>query len=497
MNARTLIVAALASAVFLGLAWRFRDHQVDDAFISFRYAQNLADGHGVVFNPGERVEGYTNFLWVVLLSAGLELGLSPETLSRLLGLASAVGIIAVVARAASKLKLSPATIWIAPAMLAVSPQLAVWATGGLETTFYAFLLTLGVCRLAEELEIGTPTIATALIFALAALTRPEGALVAGVMSAVLLVQLAPTAAGRRAWVRWTGAFLVVFLSYFFWRWQYYGFLLPNTFYAKVDTGGSQIVRGLRYLSAFGAAIGPWLVLPLVGLATVRSKPLALLASFVAAQAAFVVFVGGDGLPMHRFFVPMLGVLFLLVAWGTDVLLTRIAASRAMRLITASLLAFTCAYAARAGFVGPEYLYVKQDVAETAAWAEIGRWFHDNADPKGSIAVVPAGAIPYYSRLRTLDMLGLNDVTIAHTSVVMGGRQAGHEKFNTAYVLHRAPQYLLLGAYRLSKSPDDPWRQVTPYYRIEHELLQSPEFNRRYRIRQAKAASGYFSFFERI
>ncbi|MFT5442480.1 MAG: arabinofuranosyltransferase, partial [Myxococcota bacterium] len=53
----------------------------DDAFISFRYAKNLAMGHGIVWNPGEYVEGYTNFLWVLILAAGMRLGLSPETLS--------------------------------------------------------------------------------------------------------------------------------------------------------------------------------------------------------------------------------------------------------------------------------------------------------------------------------------------------------------------------------------------------------------------------------
>ena len=39
---------------------------VDDTFISLRYARNLIDGNGLVYNPGQRVEGYSNFLWVVL-----------------------------------------------------------------------------------------------------------------------------------------------------------------------------------------------------------------------------------------------------------------------------------------------------------------------------------------------------------------------------------------------------------------------------------------------
>ena len=497
MKARTSIVAALACAVFLGLAWRFKDHKVDDAFISFRYAANYAAGHGLVFNPGERVEGYTDFLWVVLLAVGIKLGIKPETLSLVLGVAAALGLILVVARASFTLGLGNVTDWLAPALLAVSPALAVWATGGLETTFYAFLLTLGVCRLAEEVTAGTPRIATAVIFGLASLTRPEGALFGGLMSGVLLVQFARTREGLIAWARWSGVFLAIFLSYFFWRFSYYGYLLPNTFYAKVDVGGSQVGRGIRYFSAFGAAIGYWLLLPLAGLASMRRKALAIVASVVIAQLAFVVFVGGDGLPMFRFFVPMLGLLFLLIAWGVDALLIRNAAGKRMRAIAAAVLALACLYSARGAFAGPPYLYVKQDQAEVGAWTEIGRWFHDNAKPGDSIGVVPAGAIPYYSELSALDMLGLNDVTIAHTPLGMGGGQAGHEKYNTAYVLERAPTYLVLGTYRLYGAPDDPLRQLTPYYPVERELLNSPEFKSRYRVRQGKAASGYFAFFERI
>ena len=59
----------------------------DDAFISFRYAANLADGQGLVFNQGERVEGFTNFLWVLILAAVRRLGGDIPTAAHLLGLA--------------------------------------------------------------------------------------------------------------------------------------------------------------------------------------------------------------------------------------------------------------------------------------------------------------------------------------------------------------------------------------------------------------------------
>src|SRR5438093_8754 len=58
----------------------------DDAFISFRYAKNLVSGYGLVFNPGEKVEGYTNFLWTVLLGSGFKFSLDPVILSEVLGI---------------------------------------------------------------------------------------------------------------------------------------------------------------------------------------------------------------------------------------------------------------------------------------------------------------------------------------------------------------------------------------------------------------------------
>ena len=72
----------------------------DDGFIGFRYVQNALAGHGFVYNPGERVEGYTNFLWVALLAAGARLGASPESLAIPLSMVFTAGLWAAVARLA-------------------------------------------------------------------------------------------------------------------------------------------------------------------------------------------------------------------------------------------------------------------------------------------------------------------------------------------------------------------------------------------------------------
>ena len=84
------VVAAFARNV------SFRRFIGDDAFISFRYARNWVEGNGLVWNAGEAVEGYTNFLWVVVMAAGLGAGVAPEELSIVLGVASGLAVLALV-----------------------------------------------------------------------------------------------------------------------------------------------------------------------------------------------------------------------------------------------------------------------------------------------------------------------------------------------------------------------------------------------------------------
>src|SRR4051812_28692572 len=128
----------------------------DDAYISFRYARNLAEHGQLVFNLGERVEGFTNFLWTVLLAAGIKLGVDPVISSRLLGLAFAIGTIAVAVRLSLRLDHERPSRWhaVAPLGLAATGAFACWCTGGLETQLFTFLSFYGFERLLAEMDEG-------------------------------------------------------------------------------------------------------------------------------------------------------------------------------------------------------------------------------------------------------------------------------------------------------------------------------------------------------
>ena len=336
-SGRWLLAAGLLLALALLLAHAARyAFQTDDAFISFRYARNLAHGHGLVFNPGyERVEGYTNFLWVVLLAGFNLLGVAPERAAQALSLAATVGLWLLLAAAAWRARAAGAPAWVAlfaPLCLALDRSVAVWSTSGLETRLFELLLVAGAVRLVQELEAelagrppGLPL--AALFFGLAELTRPVGALLRvcalGVAGALLARRgrLRPAAFAARAA---PGVLLVA--AHFAFRLAYYGQWLPNTYYAKV-AGQTWWSLGGKYLAAFGLEYSAWAWIPLLIAAVLYHRSRAslhvplLAGTLILPHAVYVAAVGGDHFEyrMVDFYFPLL---FLLLADGLRYLAAR-------------------------------------------------------------------------------------------------------------------------------------------------------------------------------
>jgi hypothetical protein len=489
------VVLATSAAVFLALASRFTAHVSDDAFISFRYAENLVQGHGLVFNPGERVEGYTNFLWVMLVAPFIALSIEPELAASVLGICASLALLAGVVRLSPAPESAPWILWIAPLLCATSPPLAVWATGGLEAPLFACLVVWAAALTSEAAARGALHAGAALLAAAAALTRPEGLAVGALL---LGVPVARGARRPRDVARWCAVFLAVFVPYFAWRFSYYGDPLPNTFYAKVGLSAAQVLRGLRYAGLFVAESGYLLLLPLVGLSWRRNDPaLGILATLACALTAYVVLIGGDGLPMFRFLVPVLPLFYLLLGRGFAGAVERSGAGRAARTVALVLALALGARAALPAFAGQAARLVEADRREVAAWKEIGHYFAENAPRDASIAVITAGAIPYFSGLESIDMLGLNERAIARRAMPgLGSGAAGHEKFDVEHVLDRRPTYVVLGTYGLAPDPLPPERILRPFYPAEIEMLRSERFRRDYLLVRARTPSGYFAHFVR-
>lgn len=481
------MLLALVCAGFVYAALR-ADFVSDDAFIAFRYARNLVRGDGLVWNPGERVEGYSDFLWVILLAALHELGADLLVAGRMQSLASGVATVVLTALLARRvLPGEPQLALAAAALVALNPCVAAWGAAGLETPLASALALAMVLPLVAS----TPTrrsflVASGFGLALAA-TRPEG--VALFAAVALAAALAPARDLRERVTRLApglGLFALGAAAYVAWRWSYFGDLLPNTYYAKSGFGASRATLGLHYLAAFCASPYVWATAPFALLGAVelwRRREPAPLALFACALAV-VVALGGDGLPMYRFLVPVIPLAAVLAAVG--------AASAASRLPRAELReALSIAALAPAlvlSFTPARDLYYDAMVAqrdfELPRWRAAGEALARVLPREALVAAVPIGALGYYSDVRVLDMVGLTDRAIAHAPVETGAGWAGHEKHDGRYVLARRPDAILLGNIFVVKAPNVALEQfptfTNPFIAArEGDVLAQPEFARDY------------------
>ena len=278
----------------------------DDAFISFRYARNLVEGHGLVHNLGEYVEGYSNFLWVLELAAlwGV-FGLRPEHSAPWLSVVCTVGTLAAMLGWVARLPGLPQrrlVAWMAVGLVCSSATFAVWTSGGgLETRQFTLFVVLAVVGLTLYPENRRVLVGVSLSLAAAALTRPEGPLFAACCFGWYVGQR--RVGTGRWWPGWRDAvalvtpFVLLVAGHYLWRYGYYGEWLPNTYYAKYVRPWYEM--GVRYLAAAAVETGPYLLLPLALLTCVRdwrarrSLVFVLPLFCIGLHMGYVARVGGD------------------------------------------------------------------------------------------------------------------------------------------------------------------------------------------------------------
>jgi hypothetical protein len=447
------IAAVVAGAVLAAVRW----WTCDDAYISFRYADNLVRGHGLVFNAGERVEGYTNLAWTLWTALGLRLGAPAEAWAGASGIACFAATLALLARRGAAIARAAGVAWPLPAAAllgAIHHEWAVFATGGLETAAFTLLAFGGyllVCPVGAE--GGDPAAARAaparlaaagLVFALAALTRPDGALFGAVCGAWLL-------AGRdlRGALALAGGFAALWLPVTIWRVAYYGDLFPNTYYAK-SASIAWWSQGWFYARIYFVRYWP-LVLALPCAALVRPRrPAGLELALAAVYALYVMRVGGDFM-FGRLLVPVTPFLLVLIERGLAALLGGRPAVRAGAIAALGVgLVVTPAAVAHGqqprGIADENYVYT----VAFPFWAE-------RADTNGAVLARLFDGLPvsvgffgaqarlvYRSRVAIAIECetGLTDAEIAHQPLAARGR-IGHEKHaQLAYLLGRRVDLVL-------------------------------------------------------
>jgi arabinofuranosyltransferase len=388
---------------------------------------------------------------------------------------------------------------VAPVLLCLAPGFAFYSASGLEVGLFSLLLTGGLYLLCQG-SSSKIIMSGSVVLGLAAITRPEGALALafGAGACALIPKGAsPLARLRRLLLAGVPGAAVI-LSFTAWRLYYYGALLPNTAYAKA--GGLENAErwGLQYV--VDAAQGNWFVIAwlvaLAGAALDRRffvRSLAVLA-IVPAWCAYLAYVGGDYMPFYRLIVPLLPVILTVGVAGfarlfafpgpEEAVLT---ASR--RAIVASILAVALLFPFLAHL--PEQFELEQ--AKKEQWQgdkadrkEVVAWFREH-DPNALVAANGVGVLGYYTDLRIIDMLGLNDGHIARHGNKEPEFLPGHQAGDGEYVLSREPDYIMLAG------------GVNPPYKFVsvREIARSPEFQKNYHHVKITLEDGStFSMFKR-
>jgi hypothetical protein len=288
-------------------------------------------------------------------------------------------------------------------------------------------------------------------------------------------------------------FTLLTVPHLVFRWVTYGGLVPNTFHAKVGGGedtllGSAVFRGLEYLG-----MGAWSVLPLaLGLFAVlavtarhrrlpdgrRGTEMAVLVGFFFV---YILAVGGDFKGTGRFLIPWLPAIACLVQAS----LVRLFEARTP--VPAAVLATAAVAWSIPGMIEMKDFADRfaRDLDQRQA---IGTFLAETMPPDTVLAVHAAGILPYYAGLETIDMWGLNDAHIARAPVDdLGKGIAGHERHDYAYVLTRAPDFILPERGLVTKQPAQ----------LANPPEFGPTFSEHYRAASTPTPVGHLNLWMRI
>lgn len=415
----------------------------DDAMVSMRYARNLVQGDGLVWNAGgERVEGFSNPLWVGLMA--LAHGAVPDRALTSLVI-QAVSALLLLANLVIVVRLSGATAADRPAPALAAAFLTAfylplnnWSLQGMEVALLTPWLGLALLLVLRGVAPGR----MALLLGALPLVRLDAALAAAV---VLLgaVVLEPRERARRLGygvLALAACLLVQTLA----RWAYYGELLPNTYALKVE-GGSilpRVTHGLAVAWTFFERMGFMaLLLPWVAWRSARDPRRLLLGAVCLAQLAYSVWVGGDAWDWwggaNRFLSPAMPAFFILVALAADDL--RLLAPQHLRTAAAglTLLLLPCAL-----FAFNDINAVARDVwllrtpplhvVDHAKMVRRARTLRDIAGRGATIAVTAAGTTPYHTDFTFVDLLGKSDRHVARQPMHDVKFHPGHMKWDYAH-----------------------------------------------------------------
>ena len=440
---------------------------MDDAFISFRYAHNLANGDGLRFNATDTapVEGFSNFLWVIVSSIfeffGMDITLWSHVVSVLCGIVLIYCLYSVMR---NRLEFSIMASLSATMLVCLCPAFAVWSTSGLETMPFSLMIFVLFCILYFR-EGRRWLLAAGLLGLCVSLMRAEGFLWA--MAIPLTVVIAGKKFSREEILKLWPCYAVViafFAVFELWRYLYFDSLLPNTVYAKVRFGGDTLLRGLKYVTVqFLTFVTLFLTVPAAYAALKKRASYAVCCVIIwAAFVLYSVLVGGDFMTSARFLVP--GLAFFAIPAGFFIngivenesgLRRNVGAACVVIVIFLGILPAWNVHVvsesirekfdfrnAREGFRSEYEQWVYQRDLDAILRLQ-GRYLKKHTHEGESIVCSAIGAVGYYSGLHVYDRFGLVDRDVRNRRADSSTMMAGHDRVvSYGYFLDRKPDIII-------------------------------------------------------
>jgi hypothetical protein len=423
----------------LGL-WLYPRWVVDDAFISYRYAQNWVELGQLTWNPDQApVEGFTGYALVLLAAACLRLGIAPETGLPIIGMMSAWLTLPMMGLVLQRLGVRQGWALFLCVLYALSPAFYLHSGSGLETSLFTLGIVAWLLWLTQDFADGALQRqgATALLMCAGlVLIRPEGLVFAGLAG----WQFCWAAWRGRKWSAfiWPLAFFVLAAVAFGWRYQHFGTWLPNTFWAKRYAGllnpesVKEAIRfGAYYLFLPLAAGG---LLCLMDPEAAQSRMLSAAPSLkhlrmrvlrLGGLATLVVLLSYFRANLYmnyggRFFFPLLPIAWMLVGLALQAGWDNFQSFREVSTLRAKIACWTLVTLAALQVAVAAYKWraeagwlLRYRAIVTEELIPLGKALRERFPQGGKlICYMDAGAIPYYSRLRATDFGRLNDAFLA-------------------------------------------------------------------------------------
>ena len=413
----------------------YRAFQPDDTFIYLVYIKNFIHGNGLTFN-GQYVEGFSSIAWVYINALLSWLPFQLLTISKLIGIVSYFLTLALMLHISIKL-FKPVTsfqFYLFLLIYVTCPVLLIWSVSGMESMFYALVLLLSVyyyfkLRTLEQSSLKNKQIFSGLLFGFLATIRPEAFALAGIVllyEIILFIKIKQL--DWKFYLNFLYGYICVIAMILIWRYSLYGELFPSTALAKTGDIHRQVAMGKDYVTLFVKdywfLVFVYLTSIVIGLRNANKNIFMWnILSFivVSGYTLFIIAAGGDWMISYRFFVPIIP--FVLMSIFINL-------NKKSHILLLILLVLFFAY--------KDNIYFKITSKRRVPTAPIDiRKYIKNKKLKvdATIAVVDAGAIPFYSGLSTIDMVGLNNKHIAH---MPGGFML---KYDNEYVLSKKPYFI--------------------------------------------------------